>query len=118
MGVKGTSVNEAALTTSYMQFTRSARKLEDETCPKISNSLKQIMDSDLLAADEQAKDQSAEVAKQLTTTITTSTESLKGTCTLFNDLISKATEINKSAAARANTSAENLKAVAGKLKKR
>lgn len=118
MGVKGTSVNEAALTTSYMQFTRSARKLEDETQPKILNAIKQIMDSDLLSADEQTKADCEEMAKQITTAITTSTESLKGVCVLFNDIISKATEINKSAAARANVSAENLKAVAGKLKKR
>lgn len=118
MGAKGTSVNEAALTIAYMQLTKSRKRIEEEIQPGIKASAEAILQSNILDADEQTKEDVEQNVKIVLTATTTTTESLKGICDLFNNLISQANAINKTAAARASASADSLKAATGKLKKR
>jgi len=118
MSVKGTSVNEAALTASYMQARKTSEALEDIAANEIFAGVKQLQAVDFTSADEQTREAVEDMCKKLTVIITTTNESMKGICQVCDDLIRSTSDINRSAKARSAVSQQNLENVNSKLKKR
>ena len=118
MSVKGTSVNEAALTATYMQLRKASEAAEDVANNKILAGIKMLQAIDFTDADEQTREDVEELCKKLVVVITTTNESMKGVCGVCDELIRSTSDIDRSAKARSAVSQQNMESVNSKLKKR